>query len=318
MTGLSVKSLPHATRADTLDPLRDEVEAIIARHAARGIGRQTPVPGLRVVRVTAPVPPSAHLSRPSLCLCVRGARRFSFGDTVFRHEEDRYLLSTVERPMIVAIDDASPERPYSALTIDLDLDLARQVMAEIDFAGSVNTSEDIGPAFGAIDADLFDSVVRLVRLIERPDDVAFLAPLVQREILYRLLSGPNGRRLAQIVRLGAQGQRITRAIAWLRTHYAEKVRIEDLADLAGMGLSTFHRHFQHLTGMSPLQYQKQLRLHEARRLMLQDDADIGTAALQVGYESATQFIREYRRLFGAPPLRHIKAVRSSGGEQEVF
>ncbi|MGH6615240.1 AraC family transcriptional regulator N-terminal domain-containing protein [Sphingomonas sp.] len=268
-----------------------------------------PVTGLHVGRLTAPVPPTPLVYDPSLCLCIRGSKHMVVGEQRFTHGEDSFLLFCADMPAIVTIDDASPEKPYTAMLINLDLDLARQVMADIDMnrieaAPQVET----GMAYGRITADLFDAVLRLVRLIERPQDIPIMRDLIQRELLFRLLSGSSGDRLRQIVRLGSPSQRIARAIAWLRSNYAKRLSIEQLADLAGMGISTLHRHFQDVTTMSPLQYQKHLRLHEARRLML-TGVEASSSAFQVGYESATQFNREYRRLFGAPPLRDVKGLR---------
>ncbi|HEY4202599.1 MAG TPA: AraC family transcriptional regulator [Devosiaceae bacterium] len=297
---------------------RDEIEAIIARYALSGGPVETPVRGLRVGRLTAPVPPTSLVHEPSLCLCVRGSKRMTVGERHFAHDQEHFLLFAADMPAIAAIDDASPERPYTALLIHLDLDMARQLMAEID-SSRLAPSPRAGTcmAYGRLDADLLDAVLRLVRLIERPGEIAIMGALIQRELLFRLLSGASGERLRQIVLSGSPSQRIARAIGWLRANYAQRLSIEQLADLAGMGLSTLHRHFQEVTGMSPLQYQKHLRLHEARRLMLAENADAGAAALAVGYESVTQFNREYRRLFGAPPLRDVKALRGREPVQVV-
>jgi AraC-like DNA-binding protein len=251
-----------------------------------------------------------------VCLCVRGKRQLAFGDTAVSHAEGQYLLSTVGLPAIVSIEDASPSNPYTALRIDIDLDIARQVMADIDFSDVRPVAESC-IAFGTIDRPLMDAVARLVRLIETPDDIAFMSGLVHREILYRLLLGPAAHKLRHVVRLGSQGHRVARAASWLRTNFRERLKIETLAEVAGMGVSTLHRHFHDLTGMSPIQYQKHLRLHEARRVML-EGVDVGSAAFGVGYESSTQFIREYRRLFGAPPLREISALRARGGGRAVI
>ncbi|MEX1827476.1 AraC family transcriptional regulator N-terminal domain-containing protein [Luteibacter sp. CQ10] len=298
--------------ADLIDYQRQDIEALIARFAAANEGHATPVPGLSVARITAPVPPTAQLDAACLCVCVRGSRHVSSGDTVIRHEENHFVLTAVERPSIIAIPDASPEHPYTALRIDLDLDLARQVMADIDMERLDFAPVDATGDVIELDADMLDAVARLVRLLERPGDIAFLSRLIHREILYRLLCGQGGGRLRRIVRMGSQGHRVARAVAWLRMHFRERLRIEQLAAKAGMGVSTLHRHFAELTGMSPIQFQKQLRLHEARRLLLEDDTAVSTVALRVGYESATQFIREYRRLFGESPLRDVTLLKRSG------
>jgi hypothetical protein len=184
------------------------------------------------------------------------------GEQRFTHDEDSFLLFCADMPAIVTIDEASPEKPYTAMLINLDLDMARQVMADIDMNRiEVAPQVETGMAYGRITADLFDAVLRLVRLIERPQDIPIMRDLIQRELLFRLLSGSSGDRLRQIVRLGSPSQRIARAIGWLRSNYAKRLSIEQLADLAGMGISTLHRHFQEVTTMSPLQYQKHLRLH---------------------------------------------------------
>jgi AraC-like DNA-binding protein len=303
---------------DPSERQRDEIEAIIARFASTRSGYGTPVPGLRVARISKPVPPTAHFDAAYLCVCVRGRRRVSAGETVILHDESHCVLTAIEVPTIIAIPDASPTRPYTALRIDLDLNLARQIMAEIDIEGPDSVPADACLAVVELDPDLLDGVTRLVRLLERPADIAFMSSLLHREILYRLLTGSGGARLRRIVRSGSQSHRIAKAIDWLRTHFHESLRVEHLADKAGMGVSTLHRHFAELTGMSPIQYQKHLRLHEARRLMLENEWEVGLVALKVGYESSTQFIREYRRLFGAPPMRDIKALREAGGNRATI
>jgi AraC-like DNA-binding protein len=273
--------------------IRDEIEERIRRFSEANTGYRTPVPGLIVGRLTAPVPPTIHIDSPCLCICIRGQRKVSFGETFFFHDENQLLLTAIDRPMVFAIPHASSQKPYTALRIDLDLDIASQLTA-------------------AVTPELLDCVLRLMRLIERPSEIAVLADLIHREILYRLLSGSAGNSLRQIARLGSQGQRVSKVVAWLREHFRQPLRIDQLAKMTGMGVSTLHRHFHELTDMSPIQYQKRLRLHEARRLMLEESYEVGTAALDVGYESSTQFSREYRRLFGEAPLRNITALRSTG------
>jgi hypothetical protein len=252
----------------SLPPQRLEIEEIIARHVRRGDGSDTPVPGLRVGRIIQPVPPSVHMAEACVCVLIRGSRSITVGETVFTQNEGTYLLSTVGLPSIVAIADASSAEPYTALRIDLDLDLARLVMADIDVQSPYPAVPDLALSSGKIEPELFDAVLRLVRLIETPKGVRFLSDLLHREILYHLLSGPAARKFRQMVRLGTQGNRAAKAVTWLRSHFREPLMIRQLADVAGMGESTLHRHFHELTGMSPIQYQKSLRLHEARRVML--------------------------------------------------
>jgi AraC-like DNA-binding protein len=303
--------------ADACDLLRIEIEAIIERYSKVSASYETAIPGLHVARITERVEPTTHLAEASVCVCVRGSRELTVGETMWAQKEDQFLLSAIGLPTIIAIDDASAAKPYTALRIDLNLDLARQVMADIDLQGVTVAPSASSLSFGPINRDFLDAVARLVRLIEAPNDASYMSDLIHREILYRLLSGPSGYRLRQIVRLGSQGHRVAKAVTWLRNHFQERLKIEQLAAIAGMGISTLHRHFHELTGMSPIQYQKHLRLHEARRLMLDDSCDVSSTATSVGYESSTQFIREYRRLFGAPPLRDIKALRAKGGHQQV-
>lgn len=311
MNAASIRSVSNRD-SPSPSPLRLEVEEIIARHCRRGGGFDTPVPGLQVGRIIQPVPPSIHMAEACVCLLIRGSRSITVGDAVFTQDEQTYLLSTVGLPSIVAIADASPATPYTALRIDLDFDLARQVMADIDVHALDPASSTPTLSLGRIEPELFETVARLVRLIEKPKDVAFMSGLLHREIIYHLLVGSAGGKFRQMVQLGTQGNRAAKAVTWLRCHFRDQLKIEQLADVAGMAESTLHRHFHALTGMSPVQYQKRLRLHEARRLMFEHGLDVGSAALTVGYESASQFIREYRRLFGEPPLRDVKALRARG------
>lgn len=317
MTSASKRRRGTRTLAPVQDPsadisvsIRDEIEERIRRFSEANTGYRTPVPGLGVARVTAPVPPTIHIDRPCMCMCIRGRRRVSVGETVFFHDENQLVLTAIDRPTVFAIPHASPQKPYTALRIDLDLDIARQMMAHID-VNECNVAPTTSELTAAVTPELLDCVLRLTRLIERPGEIAVLADLIHREILYRLLSGPAGNGLRQIARLGSQGQRVSKVVLWLREHFRKPLRIDHLAKMTGMGVSTLHRHFHELTDMSPIQYQKRLRLHEARRLMLEESYEVGTAALDVGYESSTQFIREYRRLFGEAPLRNIKALRTT-------
>jgi AraC-like DNA-binding protein len=297
---------------------RAEMEEIIALHCRRSGGFDTPVPGLRVGRIIQPIPPSMHTADACVCVLIRGARSITVGDAVFTQDEDSYLLSTVALPSIIAIPDASPSTPYTALRIDIDFDLARQVMAEIQGQTLAPALPESPLSLGRIGHELFDAVVRLVRLIDAPNDIAFMSRLLHREVLYRLLSGPAGGRLRQMVQLGTQGSRAAKAVTWLRAHFHQPLKIAQLAAVAGMAESTLHRYFHALTGMSPIQYQKRLRLNQARNLMLGGGLDVGSVAFAVGYESATQFIREYRRLFGEPPLRDVKSLRAQGSHQPML
>ena len=294
----------------TLAFTRSEIEGILTRHARREAGNRTPVPGLHLGRIVQPISPCLRMAEACICMVIRGSHGLADGDMAFALDEQAYLLSAVGLPASVEIPTASPTNPYIGLRIDLDLELACQVMADIDIQATDAVLPDSPLALGRIDPTLFDAVVRLVRLIEAPQDVDFMSGLIHREILYRILVSPAGRTLRLIVQINAQRNRVAKAVTWLRNHFRERLKVGRLAEISGMAPSTLYRHFQALTGMSPIQYQKRLRLHEARHLMLESRVDVGTAALAVGYESSTQFVREYRRLFGESPLRDVKALRA--------
>lgn len=292
-----------------------EIRAVLAREIARLLGGQdelhAPIPGLMLVRRHRADSPTSYMCEPSLAVIVQGSKQVILGDETFVYDESRFLLTAASLPTIAQVLRASPETPYLSILLRFDLAAARQMIAQIDMADANTPACGAGMSTGSATVELLDALRRLLHLLDTPADILVLGELIQREVLYRVLTSPAGARLRQIARLGTQGNRITRAIDWLREHYVEPLRIEMLADTCGMGVSTLHHHFRQVTAMSPLQFQKHLRLHEARRLMLTEDLDAGSASLRVGYESASQFNREYRRLFSAPPLRDVKTLRLS-------
>ncbi|MGV3711280.1 MAG: AraC family transcriptional regulator [Gemmatimonas sp.] len=301
-----------AMPANTQDPIAagtNRLAEIITEFANGTAGGLTPVPGLAVGRMTSTAELTSYIYEPSLCIIVSGSKRVLLGDATYHYGENTFLLTAVGLPTVTQARKASDGTPYISLQLLLDLAVARQLLADLDVARiGAQSGTEAGMTTGPLTEDLLDPVVRLVGLLRRPMDIPVLAAGIHREIVYRLLTGPSGDGLRQIVRSGTQENRSARAIAWLRVNFASRLRIEDLAEESGMAVSTLHHHFKAVTKMSPLQFQKHLRLHEARRLMLVDEADAGTAALQVGYESVSQFNREYRRLFGAPPRRDVKAM----------
>lgn len=289
--------------------MRAAATAVIQRHVARH-GNATPLPGLTVCSVTAPVPAATYLGEPGLCLCIRGARRIVLGAREVVQDNGQLFLSAVGMPVEVAIADASPEEPYVALQLALDLEAARSVIAEMDPIGAADEDECI--ATSPVGTALLEAAVRLVMLLEDgPAQAPVLPSLRQRELLYQVLAGEAGARLRAVVRTATEHRGIVRAVAWIRAHLAERLRVEELAALAGMGVSTLHRRFLLVTGRSPLQFQKHLRLHETRRLMLVDRLDAAESAYRVGYESVPQFHREYRRLFGRPPRQDVQSYEAS-------
>jgi AraC-like DNA-binding protein len=293
-----------------------ELRTQLARKIASFIGSKerliTAVPGLLLSRRTAPTAPASATYEPSLAVVAQGRKRATLGGTTFIFNESRYLLTALDLPVICNVIEASEEVPYLCFVLKLEMPIIRELLSQEETHGPGAGPDRPAMATGETTAELLDACVRLVSLLEKPQDIPFLSSLIQREIIYRILRGPEGARLRAIATLGDQSQRAAKAIAWVRTNYATPVRVEDLAKIASMGVSTLHHHFRALTAMSPLQFQKQLRLHAARERMLIDGLDAASAAFQVGYESASQFNREYDRFFGQPPMRDIRTLRSPG------
>ena len=235
------------------------------------------------------------------------------GDDTYVLDVHHFLITSVDLPTVVQIIKASQEKPYLGLILKLDRREISQLMVDSNLPPPRAQQSSRGMAIGEVTLPLLTAFQRLIDLLAEPKDIPILAPIIQREIVYRLLVGDQGARLRQMASAGSQSQQIARAIDWLKSNFTQSLRIEDLATQVNMSTSTFHHHFRVLTAMSPLQYQKWLRLNEARRLMLIERLDAATAAFQVGYESPSQFSREYSRLYGAPPLRNITNLRRSAG-----
>ncbi|GAC1620655.1 MAG: AraC family transcriptional regulator [Candidatus Acidiferrum sp.] len=293
-----------------------ELRAELARKIAYFIGPRekliTEVPGLLLSRRTAPTAPASATYEPSLAVVAQGRKQADLGGTTFIFDESRYLLTSLDLPVICNVIEASEEVPYLCFVLKLDMPVVRELLSRGEIQAPESPSDSPAMATGETTAELLDACCRLMVLLDSPHDIPFLSGLIQREIIYRILRGPEGARLRAIATLGDQSHRTAKAIAWIRSNFAKPLRVEDLAQIAGMGLSTLHHHFRALTAMSPLQYQKHLRLHAARGRMLVDGLDAASAAFEVGYESATQFNREYSRLFGQPPMRDIRTLRLPG------
>jgi AraC-like DNA-binding protein len=281
-----------------------ELAALLQKHAKQdGAHPSAEIPELCLYRASRPGGATHTLYKPSLCIIAQGTKEVLVGADVFRYDAAHYLLASVELPVTGSIIEASAAAPYLSLSIDLDPADIQSLTLDTDLPVASPSGSARGVAVSRVEIDLLDAVLRLVRLQERPRDIAVLAPLILREILYRLLIGEQEVRLRRMAAANSDLQRIARAIHWLKQHFAEPIRIEDVARAAYMSPSGLYHHFKAVTAMSPLQYQKQLRLQEARRLLLSEGLDAATAGFRVGYESPSQFSREYRRLFGAPPLR---------------
>jgi AraC-like DNA-binding protein len=250
---------------------------------------------------------------PSVGLVVQGAKRAFLGDNVYAYDIGRFLITSLDLPAMMQIVDASREKPYLGLAFKLDLRVMAELMVQSGAPPPQVRPSDRGMVLGQTSASLLIGFKHLLDLLDEPNAIPLLAPLIQREIYYRLLMSDQGMRLWQIASVGSQGHKIAQTIDWLKVHYARPLRIEELAAHVQMSVSTFHHHFRLLTAMSPLQYQKRLRLYEARQLMLTRDLDVSAAAFQVGYESPSQFSREYSRQFGASPRRDIDGLRLLAG-----
>jgi AraC-like DNA-binding protein len=281
------------------------------RRAIREDGMVEPLPGLRLRRTSSPTGLGHGVSFPSLCVIAQGSKELLLGDSRYRYNPAQYLISTAALPIASRVVEASPQRPYLGIVLKLDSTLVGSVLVEAGHRGPRNATTVPAIDVSPLDASLLDAVVRLIRLLESPAEVRFLAPLVMREIVYRLMLGAQAGRLHQIATLGGATHRIAEAVERLRNDFDQPLRIEDLAQALGMSVSGFHHHFRALTAMSPLQFQKQLRLQEARRLMLGEGLDASSAGYRVGYGNASHFTREYKRLFGAPPLRDVEGPRGA-------
>jgi AraC-like DNA-binding protein len=288
---------------------REALAEMIARWTVDKGQADTPIPDLILRRWESPTHSTSYLHEPSICLIAQGAKRVLLGDEIYIYDTQHFLIASLNLPIMAEVIEASRQKPYLGLMLKLDRRAIAQLMVDSNLPSPRIQESSRGLAVGQVTVPLLNAFQRLIDLLYQPEDIPVLAPLIQREILYRLLVGEQGPRLRQTVAAGSQSHQIARSIDWLKDNFARQFKIDDLAAQASMSASTFHHHFRALTAMSPLQFQKRLRLHEARRLMLSDHLDASTAAFQVGYESPSQFNREYNRMFGAPPLRDISGLR---------
>jgi AraC-like DNA-binding protein len=303
----------YAVRKDTehneMEGALDTLGKAIARLTGNSDRVETAIPGLILARRIEPSEPISILYEPRICVIAQGAKRVQLGDDAYVYNAHHFLLTSVDLPTMVQVIKASPEKPYLGLVLNIDQREISQLIVDSNLPPSRPQQSSRGMATGEVTLPLLAAFQRLINLLDEPKDIPILAPIIEREIFYRLLVGDQGARLRQIAVVGGQSNQIARAIDWLKGNFTKPLRIDDLAAQVNMSTSTFHHHFRQVTAMSPLQYQKWLRLNEARRLMLSENQDATTAAFQVGYESPSQFSREYGRLFGAPPLRDITSLR---------
>ena len=289
--------------------MRTELARMIADRAVAEGDTLTEIPGLRLYRRSLTTACTSAAYEPSLVVFVQGKKQINVGKTTYICDGSNFLLTSVDLPVVSQVIAASEKEPLLGLVLKLEMPVVREILSQQEFHLSEESADARGMAVGATSLKLLDACSRLVDLLDTPQDIPFLCSLIQREIVFRLLRSPQGKHLRAIATLGEQSHRTAKAVEWLRENYTKPLRVEELAAMARMGVSTLHHQFRSLTAMSPLQYQKQLRLHVARERMLNEGLDAASAAFEVGYECASQFSREYSRFFGQPPLRDVKARR---------
>lgn len=293
--------------------MQADIARVIERHTQGVADCATPISALTLFRREAPARPAVCMVEPSIVMVAQGAKRLLVGGEGYAYDAERFLITSLDLPANSEVIEASAGKPCVGLGLRLDIRLLAELIAQDGDTLPSPRPPHTSVGVGSLTEALLEPFVRLLALLDEPAAIPVLAPLIQREIHYRLLATNQAARLRQIVSVGSQSHRVARAIDWLKLHYAEPLRIEELAVRIQMSPSSLHHHFKQLTAMSPLQYQKWLRLNEARRLMLSDGADAATAAFNVGYESPSQFSREYARFFGAPPRRDVEALRQPPG-----
>ncbi|WP_394850890.1 AraC family transcriptional regulator [Pendulispora brunnea] len=288
----------------------NEARALVLRHVSSSARAAVPIPRVAFYFSRSRTEPSAVMYEPALYFVLQGAKRLIAGDQTLDYRSASFLLVSIDLPVTGHVTEASPEEPYLAVRLALDLAAIAALLLEVPAAAA----DEDASGFGAspLTDILMGPLLRLVRLADAPGDVAILAPMIEREILYRVLQGARGAILRQIAHSDSRLSQISRALKWIRSHFDEPLRVETLAGISSMSASSFHRHFKAVTGMSPLAYQKEIRLHEARRRLVTEPGAVASVAFSVGYESASQFSREYARQFGLPPARDAARLRQSG------
>lgn len=289
----------------------EELCRLIDRHTSQDGVNETAIPSLFVIRNPDVTEPAYRVYKPSLCFIAQGTKEILLAQERFVYSPTNYLITSMNLPVIGKIIKASPDAPYLSFKLEFTQNEILKVLNDSEF--QITPKEDVKRAMfvGEIDLELLDAILRLVRLLDKPKDIPYLAPIYSNEILYRLLQGQYGVTLAQIAMEGSSTYRVREAIEQIINNCDKPLRIEELAETASMSISSFHRHFKEVTALSPIQFQKHLRLQEARRLLLSESGDAADVAFRVGYESASQFSREYSRMFGSPPRADIKQLKEN-------
>lgn len=292
----------------TLDG-QTELARIMERYTGTNGVHETDIPSLFFVRRSDDLNPNYGVYKPSLCITAQGVKEVSVGMDNFRYGPGDYLVASVDLPATTQIIEISPENPYLGFILELSPDQIIDVIDDVNFSTTPEGNSSRGMFVSKLNPSLLDAVVRLVRLLDTPEDIPTLAPLFTKEVIYKVLKGEHGKTLKKIALNGNSTYHIKNAIQLIMTNYDKPFKVEELAEIANMSVSSFHKHFKEVTAMSPIQFQKQLKLQEARRLLLSESTDATAVAYRVGYESPSQFSREYVRMFGYPPMEDMKRLR---------
>ncbi|WP_400163518.1 AraC family transcriptional regulator [Brevibacillus sp. TJ4] len=288
-----------------------QLARLICRHAPSDGTHPTPVPSLMLMHATHLSEPMESVYKPSICVVAQGAKTATLADKTYRYDPSTYLVTSVELPISGKIIEASPEQPYLSLKLSFDADVILDIVKEMDRPDLPHEDAPLGITVNRTSPELLDAILRLMKLLEEPQDIPILSPLITREILYRVLQSEHGVVMHQFAVIGSHAHSIAQAIWLINREYDRPLLVEQLAKSVNMSTSAFHKHFKRVTAMSPLQYQKTVRLQEARRLMLNETVQASDAAFRVGYESPSQFSREYARMYGKPPMKDIQELRAS-------
>lgn len=301
------------THQGTFKQLQKKLAKSIENRVGKDNRLVTEIPAITLHRWETTTEPTSYMLAPSICLIGQGSKRVMLGEDVYVYDASRFIVTSIDLPVVAEILQASPDHPYLGMTYALDQSILSDLMVNSHVPIPATNPAGRGMAISNLSIELLNAFQRLLDLINTPEDIPILAPLIEREICYRLLISDQGARLREIVSAGSRDFQIAKAVHWLKNHYDQTIRIDELASLSGMSSSTFHQHFRALTAMSPLQFQKRLRLNEARRLMLTEHKDAAAAAFEVGYESPSHFNREYSRLYGNSPKRDITDLKQMTG-----
>ncbi|WP_419779772.1 AraC family transcriptional regulator N-terminal domain-containing protein [Maridesulfovibrio sp.] len=304
-------SLNQETQTKALQEARQDLATKVLKWTTTDHEVKISVPGMEFHKYTMPTMPVSVVHKPSVCLVVQGSKQVQLNENIYLYDANRYLFTSVNFPIIANIVDASPEVPFLGITWELDLQVVTRLIADRDLPATSSTRTERGVALGEVTPELLNTYIRLLDLLDTPDDIPYLAPLIHKELVYRLLTGDQGDRLRQVVNANSNSRQISQAVDWIIANFDKPVRGEELAARAGMSKSAFHEHFRSVTAMTPLQFQKWMRLQEARKLMISEKMDVTSAATKVGYESPSQFSREYSRQFGASPKQDIKKLQET-------